>query len=296
MRARSIPAAVFLLSAALATPGQAQSTGASAPSENVVVTGQRSQESLQEEISDFVRSYGRFSRIEQLTRWRDPVCVHVDNLPPAYNAFIEDRVETIAREAGAPTNGGSACQPNIQIIFTPDPQQMMDHIASEEPDVLGYHFVHQRRGLAAISRPVQAWYVTATSNGVETVIDDTTSSAQEYRRTPGSRLTRGLESVFVHVLIIVDSNEVADAPVGPLADYLAMLSLTQMRDQDGSCGGLVSIVELFSIDCPAPEPPQALTEADRSFLSALYAVDSESIGSLQQSGITRRMGRELRDD
>jgi hypothetical protein len=75
-----------------------------------------------------------------------------------------------------------------------------------------------------------------------------------------------------------------------------MLSLTQMRDQDGGCGSLVSIVELFSSGCPAPEPPQSLTEADRSFLSALYAVDSESIGSLQQSGIARRMGRELGEE
>jgi hypothetical protein len=217
----------------------------------------------------------------------------VSNLPPKYNAFIARRIETIAREAGAPVSDDASCTPNIQIIFTQQPQTVMDEIAAERPMLMGYHFISTRRTLSTVSRPVQAWYVTGASNGFETRIDHTMSLPPA--GAAGSRITHNLESLFLNILILVDSNEVTDTPIGPVADYLAMLSLTEMRDQDGGCSALSSIMELFSAGCPSLDAPQSVTASDTAFLRGLYAMSETAIGSLQRAQIRTRMNRDLRE-
>ena len=284
-----------LLGAAAATPSAAQTvapTTASVQTEDdLVVTGRLPPASLQREIRRFVRGHARLSRIDQLVRWDDPICVRVMNLPAAYSAFIVNRIVAVARQAGAPTSDAPECAPNISIIFTTEAQAVLDQVRSNAPVLLGYHRIGERDALATMTRPIQAWYVTATGNDLQRAIDDPMYDPPA--GVTGSRLTHGLRSEFVHILILVDANAVADAPIGPIADYLAMLSLTQLRDETWACGGLVTVMELFSGTCP--NAPQALTTPDQAFLQGLYTMDDTRIGSLQRGHIANRMQRALDD-
>jgi hypothetical protein len=301
LQIRTLALVVLLLSAS-ATASEAQTAVPPAgEAENVIVTGQPGDPpSLQTEISRFVRGHARLSRIGQLARWRDPICVRVMNLPAEFSDFIADRIIHVAREAGAPT-ANAGCVPNATIIFSSEPQAVIDQVRSDNPALLGYHFIGQRDAVATMSRPIQAWYVTATANqrpsmvqfgGVGTFIDEAGRDPPP-STPPGSRLSNGLQSVIIHVLVVVDANEVADAPVGPIADYLAVLSLTEIRDESWVCGGLITIMEHFS-DCVAA--PETLTTADRAFLRGLYTMDEWALGSLQRGHIRGQMVPELRDD
>ncbi|MBL8551650.1 MAG: hypothetical protein JNJ73_16810 [Hyphomonadaceae bacterium] len=243
-------------------------------------------------VSRFVERHGTMSRIDQIGRWREPICPRVENLPPAFNRYIANRIKAVARAVDAPASNDENCTPNIRIVFTPEPQALLDRVRADAPHLLGYHFIHRRPALATVTMPVQAWYATATSNGLETIIDHPMSRPPN--GTLGSRLTTGLQTVFLHILIVMDSREIADREVGPIADYLAMLSLSQMRDQGGACETLASIMDLLSDDCPGRAPPQTLSEVDIAYLSGLYTMNAENIGPLQRAHLYRRIAANLR--
>jgi hypothetical protein len=218
------------------------------------------------------------------------VCPEVKNLPAGFSAFISARIKAIAKSVGAPTK--EACKPNIEIIFTAQPQIVMDRVAKDAPILLGYHFVHSTVAAAKVTRPIQAWYITATGNAMETYIDD------PYHGTPGgaagSRLSHGLRSVFSHILVLADTDKVAGYPVGPVADYIAMLVLSQAQAQD-DCAELPSILDLMSPNCAGPDKPQSLTIADKAYLEGLYSMNSTLIGSLQKSSVIEHMVQSLHE-
>lgn len=285
-----LAALIALASLAIAPPAAAQDAEPE-QTEDVVVTGRLDPPSLTTEVRRFVRGHARLSRIDQLTRWMDPVCPRVLNLPAAYGDFIVNRIETVAREAGAPVSDAVDCAPNITVMFTTEPQSVLDDIRSNRPEMLGAHFVSHRDALARMTRPIQGWYVTATGTFAEVYMDEAMRDPPS--GLPGSRLTHGLHSRFLHVLILVDQNQVAGAEIGPISDYVAMLALSEIREESWACGGLVTIMELFSSECA--NGPQQLTTPDRAFLQGLYTMDEEAVASLQRGHISGRM-REALDE
>jgi hypothetical protein len=254
-------------------------------SEEVTVTGRRpSDQEAGSAISGFVAAHSKFTVIRQLSRWHSPVCPTVKNMPAAYGAFIANRIKTLARSVRARVE--EPCRANITIIYTQKPQDLLNGIAKEKPALLGFHFDSQREELKTVTRPIQAWYITAT-NGI---IDDA------YGRRPGgvagSRLTNGFRSELVHVLVVVDADFLAGHEIGPVADYIAMLALSH-ASAPNDCTRLATILSYLSPECPAGQRPQSLTAADRAYLEALYSISPEAFGNLQRSGIITYMNKSL---
>jgi hypothetical protein len=271
---------------------QAPADTASSSTETVIVTGRRpSREERDKVVWNFVYAHAKLApKIDQLSRWLVPVCPGVQNLPAAYGGFITTRIREIAKSVGAPV--GDNCRKNIEIVFTSDPQSYMDGIAEKAPQLLGYHYVHQTKDLATVTKPIQAWYVTATSNRIDSYVDDPYHAAPA--GTPGSRISHGEISVFDRILIVADTSKVSGYPVGQIADYLAMLSLSE-AEAPGDCAELPSILGLFAPDCPETRKAQSITAADKAYLTGLYAMDPDEIGSLQKSAIANHMLRESGD-
>jgi hypothetical protein len=94
--------------------------------------------------------------------------------------------------------------------------------------------------------------------------------------------------VLSHVLILANTDRLAGSPVGPVADYLAMLALSQ-NQAPGNCAELPSILDLLSPDCTGPEKPLSLTVADKAYLEGLYAMNLSQTGSLQRSSVSEHM-------
>ncbi|HSS14543.1 MAG TPA: hypothetical protein VLL04_11655, partial [Rhizomicrobium sp.] len=55
------------------------------------------------------------------------------------------------------------CKPNLVIAFTSTPQELLDNIRKDQRQWLGYQSSSEELNrLATITRPIQAWYSTAT--------------------------------------------------------------------------------------------------------------------------------------
>jgi hypothetical protein len=312
-------AAWLCASAALAQSAPAQIAPAQPPASGTVapvtVQAQAQPKVIKKQAYGFVEGYAAAPNpeIDQIGRWHDPVCVQVVGLlKPDQAGAIKARIESVAQAVGlsAPRPG---CQANVEVVFTDQPQRTMDLVAQRREYLLGYYHLHLRNRLKTVTRPIQSWYVTSTigwgggiagavfatiagsDSGVtvgvqphDQVIDDPENVAPA-GCGDAPHFTACYKSAFKNVFILADSKALEGKPLAPVADYMAMLALSQPRSLSG-CNALPSVIDLLAASaCPARDPPDGFTPADAAYLTALYASDPEARKSLEQSDIARRM-------
>jgi hypothetical protein len=262
-------------------------------------------------VPNFVRSHSTPSTvIGQITRWRNSICPLTLGLDPARNAFVTARILAVAATIGAPHDDSSTCKPNVKILFTLEPQQVLEEAVKKDSRVLGFHYQRQQKRLMTFSRPIQSWYVTSTRNyrGVEAVDDPLPlGGAQEgFIGTPngyfpgsrvppgepGSRLTNLRSSQIVSALIVVDANKVNGMTIGSVSDYLAVLTLSQAKSPD-TCSQLPSIMDLMASTCDNRDKVTQVTAGDLAFLRALYKANLEQPLNLETSDIENNMMRQF---
>jgi hypothetical protein len=279
--------------------------------ETVTVLGTQDQEALAKIITRFVEVHSALDRKSGLLVREDAggVCPLVMGLPQAYDDFVSARIDEVAKAAGSPVQGAGKCDVNVEVFFTNDAQGLADQLAEKTHGaILGYHFTHEKSALIHFSRPIQAWYVTGTrddpkSLGTSVNTDSTTDSAHHgiridraYGRGPytgtGSRVRPNIASNIVNTLIIVDLNEVGGREIGPVADYISLLALSQPASLD-DCNDFPSILDLMSSGCKGRTKPTALTDSDMAYLKALYAADITTSAASGEQHVTTGMTKEL---
>jgi hypothetical protein len=306
----------FALAATATPPTDPVDAANDQPLSEVTVIGKMDAHTLNRAVDQFVQSHAKPGALSgQVGRWRESICPTVSGLQSAAGKFVSREITDVARSVGAPTPvAGKKCTVNIEVVFTPEPQALLDHIATKYRPLLGYYRRPELKQVITFTHPVQAWYVTGTRAlnylppivgfsqpppcptcdltalfGTGLKIDSAASdgtSGLGASGNPESHLTRGLRSEFVHVLIIADSKAVAKYAVRSISDYIALLALTRVTSLD-SCSGLSSIVNLFAADCA--DPPAAITTADTAYLKALYAADLDMNLNIEQGDMHERM-------
>ena len=293
--------------ALLSGPARAQPAAPSAI-ETVTVTAEK----IPAEIAhDFVQSYARMASesLPKLTRWKKPICVGTDGLSSEdLNLFVTQRVRQIAALAGMEVDSGF-CKFNIEIIFSSTPQAFLDRVRVEGPALLTPR--RSQLGAVAVMRhPLQAWYAT----GIEDlhgnlILNDEENAAflasanssgngfGVFNSAPtmnveGSILRNGISSQMAHVYVLADTNRTGDFRLGPIADYIAMLALTQAESFD-TCKPLPSITNLFAANCGEALKPVSITDTDIAFLKGLYRMDPGANLQTQQSDIAREVEKAL---
>jgi hypothetical protein len=255
-------------------------------------------------IDHFVQTYAAPSpAIGKIARWRDGVCPAVAGLPKRYADFIEARVRRIAAQVGAPVQADAACAVNVQIVFTTEPQKLLDNIRKEHPLLLGFIHSPEEVPSPVFTHPVQTWYATDTEDqrgqrrpdtrvsgiglplttsdgrGTVTTIYLPYAHAQSVEAT---RLGNGLRTDIDHVVIVAEPAQLVNQEMGGLSDYIAMLALSQTRSHD-TCLPAPSIANLLSQGCDAKSKPDAITDLDLAYLRGLYRMDAGGT-LLQQRG------------
>jgi hypothetical protein len=280
-----------------------QTNQASQPRAEVVIGAKRyDKHTLEHDIVPrFVQSHGAPSIvIDQVSKWRDRICPQATGLQSTPAQFVSYRILSVARGVGAPTRDSSEkCTINVEIVFTPTPQELLEHIAKSYPILLGSS---RSKNDTQLRRAVQAWYLTGTRsmNGYQpphpmqigsALADPMAASVLIGGRlidppdglgagvmapsgTAGSHLQKGLTSEIVHVFVVVDSSKVGTYSLQAVADYIAMISLTRISSLD-NCNELPSVVDLLSSGCEGRAKPGSITTADTAFLQALYGSNLE---------------------
>jgi hypothetical protein len=240
-------------------------------------------------VDEFIYSYPKENRAtDRIARWKNGICPVVEGVPPRYAAFIATRLIAIAKKAEAPVNSDPKCRHNIQILFTPKPQETADYLRNGHAAYLGwFDNLNQRDQLATVTHDIQAWYLTASVTfGGAMWIDDPratfrnvgttqfTGANGNYIHTPGlGRLGGGIASSLHNVIIVADSGKLQNYEIGALADYIAMLALSQPKRFD-QCWEVPSITNLLSKDCEPSRKTATLSDNDSAFLYGLYKMGS----------------------
>jgi hypothetical protein len=244
-------------------------------------------------IPAFVRSHGKpGERTGQLGRWKSGVCPKTLGLSQDFNDFVSARVQAIAAavQVHIPPQTLPTCTPNAYIIFTTEPQRLLDDAAERKPELLGFHYIAEIKRAKTVDHPIQAWYVTGTEGrGTGVYIDSiwTTLPPGEL----GSRLSTGLKSHIMSALVVIDTNKVVGYTIGSISDYIAMVTLQQTRLNEG-CGELPSILDLMASECGS-ERSDSITAGDLAYLRALYTVGIAREIRQQRAAIAGVMYREF---
>jgi hypothetical protein len=170
---------------------------------------------------------------------RDGVCPLVRGASAEVNAYVAARLHQVARQAGA-SYAKQACEPNVVVLFSAEPDQLIQAATKAK------RFNYRGAPVAAVEAfkagggPVR-WVHGGDLRG---------SAAGDARPH--------------NALIVVDTAKAGDVKVSALADYLAMVSLADVRARPAPAN---SILALFDATNSAP---QALTDADQAYLRSVY--------------------------
>lgn len=314
-----------------ATPASAQAapaTGdqpAAPPAESVIVDGARSGA-----VNRFVLAAAMPTHIAgKMARWEVPICPFALGMPGEAVTRVVERVKSVATQSGVQVSSNPDCKPNIVIAFTSTPQALLDNIRKEHTAWLGYHAsAEELNRKSTVTRPIQAWYSTAT-------ID---LQGRHQNDAPQSGNGRGLEISAPCILIggggktpgngsqgngyrnpnfmctmwlpdamktNVEASRLADGlrasfdHVTIIANPLAMqASLSAMEDYIA----FLALAQVNSLDkCQAlpsianllardcAEAAKAITDNDLGYLKAVYAADATALPDVQKNEIARRM-------
>jgi Secretin and TonB N terminus short domain len=236
-----------------------------------------------------------------LGRWRggmQSICPATTGLSANYDAFVTSRLRTVAEYVGAPVQSDPNCLDNVTVVFTDNPEQAMKGIVSwaEKYFRRNNHFQSIKRLIAYTSdHAVQGWYFT-TRGGVRAL--NTEIALLPVNLLPiwpkiNPRNNGGDTNGIGAAVLIVDVRKIEGTPIGAIADYLAVLSLSVIQSPD-NCDPLPSILDLMSSSCGAREKPTAITAGDLAFLKALYYKNTAWGGSLSRADIEGNMMRQFR--
>ncbi len=289
---------LFAVSALLLAGAMAASAQPASQTESVTVTGSR------DAYHDFSKTFAVPTKFTgKIARWEHRICPVVSGQNPHYTAFITQHLKYVALAAGAPVNTDESCRPNIDIVFTTTPQALLDTVSKNDMHYLGYfESIAQRDALAKVTSPIQTWYATESTDRKgrtrldtgRSIVGGTTVGnfnglsptngadvGPESAGTPGTaltdmapffsssgnRLNDEIHTGFNHVLIVIDSTKLAGQDIVPLADYISMLALAELKPN--ACQELPSVVNRMMADC-RHEASDTLTMYDLAYLQGLY--------------------------
>ena len=176
------------------------------------------------------------------------VCPVVMGQNPHFTAFITQHIKWSRAWRPArpsiPRRPGAA---NVEIVFTTaTPQNLQfDNVRKNDPDYLGYAASGaQREALATVTRPIQAWYATETTDDRRaeaiwtpagrssmattsrtwaagpagdnlTAVPGNIQDLPPFYASTGNHLNDGIHTGFRHILIVIDSAKLAGQEIVP---------------------------------------------------------------------------------
>jgi hypothetical protein len=109
----------------------------------------------------------------------------------------------------------------------------------------------------------------------------------------GGRLGDGLSSEFTHIVIVAEPDKLVDFEVGTVADYIAMLALSQPGSVD-DCQQLPSITNILAPGCSMST--RTITDGDLAYLRGLYKMTPAGNLQAQRGEVRYQMEQILKPE
>ena len=294
------------------------------PSNIPQVTIQAEREAITEQARQFVGKVTGSSWADAddhpLELWRMPVCPAVAGLPAPQGEFVFKELAHVMTEAGAPV-GKDGCVPNLIVVATTQPVEFLTAWRKRDKRLFDNTSPSLVKRFLEQPLPVRVWYNTglagedaavgslggglsgaylsggmsgggmgesggvAASAQAQTMLGDIPTFRQRYG---GTRLSLTAAPDLSSEIVIVDIKQCEGFGWGALADYIAMIALTNI-DLSTNFDDVPSILALFK--APADKRQVGLTDWDRAYLKALY--HTERMMRSQREKIRQRMVDEI---
>jgi hypothetical protein len=248
-----------------------------------------------ERMRDFVRELMEPGKLGQLSRWEDKVCPGVVGLKPEASQAMLDRIAMRAISLNLKV-GEPGCKANVLIVVTEDGQKFTPTFVQQNKKLFGDAFDAGnslgKTALAAFTKndkPVRWWHVSQTVTDRGQVLGDSVATvangggfngAQVARVNNASRLGATTHQEFNRIIAIVDTSKTNGVSFSAVADYIAMIALTQVQ-ADVDAGGYDSILNVFDGPVGGEPPMMGWTAWDSAFVNGLYAVSKDFVTSQQ---------------
>jgi hypothetical protein len=254
------------------------------------VTIEAQRRKLEHRVDAFVsHATARVSDHESLARWNKQICPLVGGLPEGQGEFVLRRLSEIARSVGAPL-AGSECRPNLYVVVSSEPTQLLKAWRKRNPYIFGppngrvlrHAMPAEVTRFLQTDRPVRVWYTTnadwpGDTNPYDSLNDLQSGYDKADSRAGGSsaRLVWEVLLDLSSVIVVVDPRRTNNFTLSQLADYVAMVSFTQIN-LDADVSYAPTILRLFSTSPPEGSTPGGLSSWDRGLLKGLYHTDQAS--------------------
>jgi len=253
-------------------------------------------------VGQYVRVQALPGPVKQFTRWSDPVCPTTKGLTSAFNAFVTQRIKDVAARVGAP--GASGCvdwAPNVEVVFSTEPQKAVDDVRAHHPEQLGFNY-NGSSELTRFEPPIKAWYGSMTlwrdirdTNNVHDRRSNDAANRRPFCIDMEAVLCHGafgkgmldtVKSRFTHVLVVIDASRTDGKAIGAVADEIAMTVLSRPGPREG-CSALPSAMDVLDSSCADSDTLGGLTPYDEAFLRALYTHRDSELQSYERTAIER---------
>jgi hypothetical protein len=296
-----------------ATQADAPAPPAAAPAPSSTTVGgvtveapsKKSEQAFRAHVDQFVHGEARpgIGPVKQITEWDEPVCPETKGLTPEFNAFVTRRIKAVATRVGVPDSAN--CRgPDVQVVFTTEPQKVVDDMRLHHPQWLGYHYAADTRAVTTFEPPIKSWYVTDTliyglfRNQPPQHVRDVAGPHGFCAGMSECRMPPPLKSRFRYAVVVIDAGRTEGKAIGAVADEIAMIVLSRQAPRDG-CSALPSVMDALDPSCPDSESLEGLTPYDEAFLKALYAHHDTELLPVERSEIeaaVRAVGRAARSE
>jgi len=213
-------------------------------------------------VDSYVRTIGGAPRRRMLYWPTDnAVCTRVYGQSREWADYIKARIRYDGLIAEAPMNSLKCHDVTLQIIFTDQFDQTIQYLAKNKAGVFGYKQDDQMwSDLETIKGPLHVWY--------KTYDDD--------------------DFMIASVIIVVDKSQTRNIGPTALADYLAFISLAQVKT-DKYLPSAPTIANLISGRDVEGVNPAELSDWDRAYLKSIYGVGRGPDSDTTNDRVAQRM-------
>lgn len=271
----------------------------------IVVTGEKT---TKEEIAELIKStmaIPKGGRHEgQYARFPGAVCPKVTGLSEQNNQQVEQRMRGVALAADMSV-AGEQCSPNVYVIVVADGNEAIEMLRKKRSRLFGGMSHYERSRIAKSGGPAYAWKriqtgsaeTGALQNSDETDILPTDEMAKTEVATMHSnvksRIKRSVKQSMTHAFLLIEKDALIDLTTVQIADYAAMRSYMDTRDDKAIKAPAYSILSLFDAADDDRPAPTSVSELDLVLLSALYNSPADVSASMQSSAMINRFEKEL---
>lgn len=239
-------------------------------------------------ITRFVKRVAVSNEMGQAARRDAPFCPVVVGLRDEYVGVILRHMREAAAATRRITEAPAGCSPNLAVIFTANGRAAAQRMGSSQPLWLDEGNSVMRDAFLRSDRAVRWAYSTLplTADGVPVM----EPIARHYGH---SLISTQVKLDLTGTLVIIDVNKAEGFPLDAIASYAAMVSFAPVAHNDSLMAATPSVLGMFARSGPRIAAEQRLSDWDRAYLEAVYAMPIDRPWWQQRSALIARMNAAL---